>query len=44
MVMQPARHHVSLEQYLLLINDSDRRLSIPAVVEQAEEENELKNN
>ncbi len=40
MVMQPARQHMSFEQYLLLVNNSDRRLSVPAAVEQVEEANE----
>ena len=67
MVMQFTRQHMSLEQYLLLVNNSDRhyeyyngevylmsldieievrqlyrRLAIPTMVEQVEEENELK--
>lgn len=37
MVMQPARQHMSEVRQLY------RRLSIPASVEQVEEENELKN-
>ncbi len=40
MAMQPARQRISLEQYLLLVNNSDRRLAMPAAVEQVEEENE----
>jgi hypothetical protein len=40
MAMQPTRQRMSLEQYLLLVNNSDRRLSVPAAVEQVEEENE----
>lgn len=46
MLMQPAREHMSLEQYLLLVNNSDRHyeyLAIPAVVEEVAEENELQN-
>jgi hypothetical protein len=31
---------MSFEQYLLLVSNSDRRLSIPTVVEQVEEEGE----